>query len=78
MIFRDGNTAIVDIAKLRLYCLDPAHPLGAHKARAFARMRTMIDQPSSQPYLFRIRTSAWRLLPLRPGRIGSNEMATSG
>jgi hypothetical protein len=31
-----GERAIVDIAKLRDYCLDPAHPRGRHKARVFA------------------------------------------
>ncbi|MHC4130196.1 MAG: DUF6883 domain-containing protein [Planctomycetota bacterium] len=36
MKFRDGESAVVDIAKLRLYCLDPHHPRGAPKARQFA------------------------------------------
>ena len=31
-----GDRAIVDIAKLRDYCLNPAHPPGRHKARVFA------------------------------------------
>jgi hypothetical protein len=31
-----GERAIVDIAKLRDYCLNPAHPRGRHKARVFA------------------------------------------
>ena len=31
-----GDRAIVDIAKLRDYCLNPAHPRGRHKARLFA------------------------------------------
>jgi len=31
-----GVNAIVDIAKLRDYCLDPQHPRGRHKARVFA------------------------------------------
>jgi hypothetical protein len=30
-----GADAIVDIAKLRDYCLDPHHPRGRHKARVF-------------------------------------------
>lgn len=30
-----GADAIVDIAKLRDYCLDPQHPRGRHKARVF-------------------------------------------
>ncbi len=32
----NGDRAIVDIAKLRDYCLDPSHPRGKHKARVFA------------------------------------------
>jgi hypothetical protein len=36
MKLRDGENAALDIAKLRLYCLDPAHPRGAAKARQFA------------------------------------------
>jgi len=31
-----GDRAIVDIAKLRDYCLNPGHPRGRHKARVFA------------------------------------------
>jgi hypothetical protein len=31
-----GERAYVDMAKLRDYCLDPTHPRGRHKARAFA------------------------------------------
>jgi len=31
-----GEYALVDIAKLRDYCLNPAHPRGRHKARVFA------------------------------------------
>jgi len=31
----NGSTAQIDIAKLRDYCLNPAHPRGRHKARVF-------------------------------------------
>jgi hypothetical protein len=31
-----GQHAIVDIVKLRDYCLNPLHPRGRHKARVFA------------------------------------------
>ena len=34
-LIRDWR-AIVDVAKLRDYCLNPAHPRGRHKARVFA------------------------------------------
>ena len=30
------DEAIVDLTKLRDYCLDPEHPRGRHKARVFA------------------------------------------
>jgi hypothetical protein len=32
----NGDKAIVELAKLTEYCLDPAHPRGRHKARVFA------------------------------------------
>ncbi len=31
-----GTNAIVELSKLRNYCLDPYHPHGRHKARVFA------------------------------------------
>ena len=31
----NAQNAVVDIAKLRDYCLNPAHPKGKHKARTF-------------------------------------------
>jgi hypothetical protein len=31
----NGQNAVVDIAKLRDYCLNPTHPKGKHKARTF-------------------------------------------
>ena len=31
-----GERAVVDIAKLRDYCLNDLHPRGRHKARVFA------------------------------------------
>lgn len=36
MQMRDGDTAVVDLAKLQLFCLDPKHPRGCHKARLFS------------------------------------------
>lgn len=37
MIFPNPKLAVVDVSKLRDYCLDPHHPRGRHKARVFAR-----------------------------------------
>jgi hypothetical protein len=31
----NAETAVVDIQKLRDYCLNPDHPRGKHKARVF-------------------------------------------
>ena len=31
----NGHRAIVDLVKLRDYCLSPQHPTGRHKARVF-------------------------------------------
>ena len=31
----NGDLAIIDIAKVRDYCLSPSHPRGKHKARVF-------------------------------------------
>ena len=31
----NGERAVVDVAKLSGYCLDPSHPRGRHKARVF-------------------------------------------
>jgi hypothetical protein len=36
MTLPNAERAFVDIAKLRSYSLDPAHPEGKHKARVFA------------------------------------------
>jgi hypothetical protein len=33
----NAESAVVDIAKLRDYCLNPDHPEGKHKARVFLR-----------------------------------------
>ncbi len=36
MQMRDGDNAVVELSRLQLYCLDPRHARGAHKARQFA------------------------------------------
>jgi hypothetical protein len=36
MVLPNASRAIVDIEKLRSYCLDPCHEEGKHKARVFA------------------------------------------
>jgi len=37
----NGEKAVVDIGKLRNYCLDPNHEVGKHKARVFASVLGM-------------------------------------
>ena len=36
MFLPENEKAVVDIAKLRDYCLNPNHPVGKHKAKVFA------------------------------------------
>lgn len=36
MLLPNSDRAVVDVEKLRDYCLNPAHPRGRHKARVFA------------------------------------------
>ncbi len=36
MFLPENEKAIVDIARLRDYCLNPNHPVGKHKAKVFA------------------------------------------
>ncbi len=38
----NSERAVVDIAKLRDYCLDATHPRGRHKARAFGGALNLI------------------------------------
>ena len=42
-----GASAIVEIAKLRDYCLDSQHPRGRHKARVFAAVLGL-EQPDAE------------------------------
>jgi hypothetical protein len=39
----NGQAAIVEIEKLRDYCLSPVHPRGRHKARVFLSALGMTD-----------------------------------
>lgn len=39
----DGARAIVEIEKLRDYCLDPLHPRGGHKARVFQSALSLVQ-----------------------------------
>ena len=50
-----GDRAIVDVVKLRDYCLNPAHPRGRHKARVFASVLglTAVDAEFLREALFR-------------------------
>ena len=39
-----AERAVVDVQKLRDYCLSPAHPRGRHKARVFASALRLFQQ----------------------------------
>ena len=46
MKLRNSDQAIVDIEKLRDYCLNPQHPRGRHKARVFSSILGITGQES--------------------------------
>ena len=41
------DLAVVELAKLRDYCLNPAHPRGRHKARVFAAALGLTSQDAA-------------------------------
>ena len=43
----NADQAIIDIAKLRDYCLNPQHPRGQHKARVF-RSALGLDESNAE------------------------------
>lgn len=43
----NGDNAVVDIVKLRDYCLNLSHPRGRHKARVFASLFGLTAQHAS-------------------------------
>lgn len=53
MTLPNGKRAIVDVRKLRDYCLNPDSPRGRHKARVFASILnlTAVDAPYLQAKL---------------------------
>ena len=48
MMLPNGHLAVVELAKLTDYCLDPRHPRGRHKARVFAARIGLVRQDASR------------------------------
>jgi 3-phenylpropionate/cinnamic acid dioxygenase small subunit len=44
----NAENAVVDIAKLRDYCLNPSHPEGKHKARVFQEKLGIVREDAEQ------------------------------
>ena len=44
----NAENAVVDIAKLRDYCLNPNHPEGKHKARIFRERLGIVREDAEQ------------------------------
>ena len=53
----NGNSAIVDLAKLEDYCLSLAHPLGKHKAKVF-RSVLGLGRADAREFRARLRQAA--------------------
>jgi hypothetical protein len=59
MLLPHGDRAIVDIRKLRDYCLNPDNPRGSRKARVFrsALGMTKVDAPALRQSLLQVAAS---------------------
>ena len=59
MLLPNGNRAVVDIRKLRDYCLNPDNPRGSRKARVFraALGMTKVDAPALRLRLLQVAAS---------------------
>ena len=59
MLLPNGERAIVDIRKLRDYCLNPDNPRGSRKARVFrsALGMTKVDAPALRQRLLQVAAS---------------------
>jgi len=59
MLLPNGNRAIVDIRKLRDYCLNQDHPRGSRKARVFRATLglTAVDAPKLRKRLLEVALS---------------------
>jgi hypothetical protein len=60
-----AENAVVDIAKLRDYCLSTTHPVGKHKARVFAAKLGLTADDSNE--LREALLEAARILDVVPG-----------
>jgi hypothetical protein len=72
MLLPGADRAVVDIVKLRYYCLSPTHPRGRHKARVFAATVGLAaaDAEELRGVYWRLRRRA-RRLPARQMNTGS-------
>ena len=48
MSLPNAEEAVVDIGKLRDYCLNPEHPRGRHKARVFSAALGLADKDAEE------------------------------
>ena len=48
MIIPNAENAVVDIRKLRDYCLNPNHEVGKHKARVFASALNLTETDATE------------------------------
>lgn len=67
MLLPNAQRAVVDIRKLRDYCLNPEHDEGKHKARLFAAALGMHATDAEELRLALL--AAVRVHPATPGRV---------
>ncbi len=68
MTLPSAKDAIIDIAKLRDYCLNPNHPRGKHKARVFEKALGYTQEDAEE-----LRTQIKDLIVSSPCEIGRKD-----
>jgi hypothetical protein len=68
MLIPNANNAIVDIRKLRHYCLNPEHDDGKHKARLFSSMLGMKAENAEE-----LRLILLEIIKTREAKLGRSD-----
>ena len=64
----NANQVIVDIRKLKDYCLEPLHPRGKHKARVFERALNLTQRNAEE-----LREEILRRVPYEEALLGEGD-----
>ena len=68
MLIPNAKNAVVDIRKLRDYCLNPEHSTGKHKARLFSSILSMTADDASE-----LRSILLEVVQTEPAKLGRKD-----